>query len=211
VEGLVAAVALALVLPDPVGVGYGQWAFYFAAYRVWEHLCQSHGGDKALLSGIRGAMFRFMRDHHRFFDVWSDDRGRDRRALSGFTDGVLFAAALGMEGIGAPVAIMRGDEDVVAAEGARRAGEAVRQVVGGLRPDQVQLLERCAARGEPVTRVARRLEKGYRKVLDDYHELLALCGARLGALLGSRGLPPWHPDLSGQVFEDLPEPANDEG
>jgi hypothetical protein len=190
------------------GVGYAEWAFYFAAYRVWEHLCEDHGGDKALLSGARGAMFRFMREHHRFFDAWNDAREGDRRALVEFTDGILFAAVVEM---GAPFAIMRGDEDVVVAEGARRAGEAVRQVVGGLRPDQVHLLEQCAARGEPVTRVARRLEKGYRKVLDDYHELLALCGARLGSLLGSKGLPHWHPDLSGQVFEDVPEPANDGG
>ena len=42
---------------------------------------------------------------------------------------------------------------------------------------------------------AKHLQKGYRTVLEDFHELKARCGARLRALLGTEGTPPWHPDF----------------
>jgi hypothetical protein len=100
---------------------------------------------------------------------------------------------------------------MVEAEAARRTGDAMRKVIGELRPEQVELLQRCGAYGEPVSKIARQKEKRYKTVLDAFHDLLGLCGARLGTLLGSRELPPWHPELSGRVFEDPPEPANDDG
>lgn len=188
------------------GLPYGQWAFYFASFRLWEQLRKEHGQDKPTLARIRKAMFHFMAHHHRFFDVWNDTRESDTRALRSFTDGMLFAGALQM---GAPTTITRGVEDVVAAEGARATGDAVRQVVGELRPEQRDMLRQCAAYGEPVKAYAKQLGRGYRGVLDDYHELIALCGARLHGLLGTTGMPEWHADISGRVFEDPPDPAND--
>jgi len=147
-----------------------------------------------------------MEHHHRFFDLWQDTKESDRRALCAFTDGVLFAGA--ME-VGVPTAITRGVEDVLEAEGARRTGDAVRRVVSELRPEQHYLLQQCAAYGEPVSQAARQLKKSYRLVLEEYHEVTALCGARLDTLLGSKEMPPWHPDISGQVFAEPPGPAND--
>ena len=189
------------------GVPYRQWALYFAAYRVWEELRRMHGRDKPLVGRIRLGMFRFMAHHQRFFDVWTDTPEIDQKALKGFTDGMLFTGAIEL---GAAGPISHGIEDVLYVEGARRTGDAVRTVVGELSAEQVYLLERCGAYGEPVKEAAKHLKKGYRTVLEDFHELKARCGARLRALLGTEGTPPWHPDISGQVFEHPPEAANDD-
>ena len=122
---------------------------------------------------------------------------------------MLFTGAMEL---GAAGPITRGDEDVLYKQKALgRTGDAVRRVVDELSPEHRYLLQQCGAYGEPVKEAAKHLQKGYRTVLEDFHELKARCGARLGGLLGTTEPPPWHPDLSGSVFEDPPEPANDGG
>ena len=190
------------------GVPYRQWALYFAAYRLWEELRRTYGDDKALRARIRLGMFRFMAHHQRFFDVWRDTRESDERALRAFTDGVLFTGAMELDATGA---ITRGIEDVVQTEAARRTGEALRVLVGELSPEQLYLLRSCAAYGEPVKVVAKHLQKGYRTVLDDFHELKARCGARLAGLLGTKELPPWHPEIRAGCSRTRPTPRTTPG
>src|SRR5262249_39752497 len=110
------------------------------------------------------------------------------------TDGVLFSGAMAISARGI---LARGEAEVVEAEGARRTGDAVREVLSELRPEQVHLLEQCAAYGESVKRVAQEVKRDYRTVLDELHALKALCGARLAAK-GVGAASPWHPELSGE-------------
>ena len=189
---------------DPeCGVPYRQWAIFFTAARLWEQLRKAHRHDPAQCARIRAAAFRFMAHHQRFFDPWKDTRETSKETIGGFSDALLFLAARQM---GVPVIASRGEDDVVEAEDARRAGEAVQKVVGELRPEQVQLLERCAAYGQPVKEVARAMGRRYRAVLEEHHQLLERCGARLRGL-GIKRLPPGIPDEKSRVFHG--PPAND--
>jgi hypothetical protein len=139
-------------------------------------------------------MFQFMAHHQRELDALCSTRDDARSELSRFSDALLYRGAMAAL---PPGAIVRGEEDVVHTESARRAGEALRKVVDGLHPEQRRLLETCGAYGTPVAEVAREQNRRYMTVLYAYHDALALCGARLGGLLGTREAPVWDPDRCG--------------
>jgi hypothetical protein len=188
-------------------LAYEQWAQIFAAYRLWEQIRRAHGGDRPGLADIRRAMFDFMAHNSPFPRLWRvSTREQSLSVLRSYTDALLIRGVLAAHLGG----ITRGEQDVVETESARRAGDALRRVLAGLRPEQLALLQQCAAYGEPVAKAARESRKRYKTVLDEYHEVLALCAARLaGPGLGITEEPPWHPDVSGQVFEDPPEPSDE--
>ena len=190
------------------GLAYAPWARLFIAFRLWDRLRRDHGGDKATLARVRLATFQFMAHHQRELDVLRSTKDDAKSELSRFSDALLYRGAMSAL---PPGAIVRGEDDVVHTEGARRAGEAMRKVVEGLRPEQRRLIQECGAYGTAVAEVAREQNRRYKTVLYAYHDALALCGARLGGLLKTREAPEWDPDVSGQVFEEPPPSSGDGG
>lgn len=134
-------------------------------------------------------------------------RASATRSLTSFADTMAVSGLLAWGGVATVLA--RGESGVEELQAAASAGDALRKVMGELRPEQRWLIERCHAYEESVKKVAAELGgKGYRAVLREYHDLLELIGARM-ASLGIKEMPPWRADVSGQVLEG--PPANDDG
>jgi hypothetical protein len=169
-------------------VPYRQWALVHATYRVYEHLRRVHKDDRPVLARIRAAMAEFLALHKQVLDPFHDTRASNSRRLHAFSDGLLASGALGMA-FGAQ-AIVSGEDDVVEVEGARRAGDALREVIAELPADAQALLAECFGRGHAVKDAAKGRAKGYRAVLRRYHKVLARVGAGL-ARRGVTEMPSW--------------------
>ncbi len=190
------------------GVTYAQWALYYAIYALLNRLRKDHGQDKPMLARIRKAMCAFLAHEKRALDPWTVTRESATRGLACFADGV------GMSGLlewgSASALAARGEDGVVELEAATNAGDALRKVVGGLRPEQRHLVEQCHAYGAHVKHVARASGRSYHAVLREYHDLLELMGTRLRGL-GIEEMPPWRADVSGQVLDGPAANDGDDG
>ncbi len=186
------------------GGNYADWALFYAALRVWEWVRGTQGTDQEARSRIRTAMFRFLAHDQRILDPWAA-RETSRQVLRGFSDGLLMAGYLAMDGtVGA-----RGEDDLLEIEAAAHTGRALRKVTEELPPEQRRLLDRCIGHGETIKVAALETGKGYRAVLREYHEILARMGTKLGCL-GIDEMPPWRADVSGEVFPDPEAPDEDD-
>jgi hypothetical protein len=188
------------------GVEYAQWALYYAVYALLERLRKDVGKDKPTLARIRRAMCGFLAHEKQAIDPWKVTRVSSAQGLSGLADAVVVSGALAWGGV--TTLLARGEDGVQELEEAANAGEALRKVVGDLRPEQRRLIERCYEYDTPVKEVAAEAGgKGYRAVLREYHDLLTLMGARMAGF-GFKTRPAWVPEVSGQVFEG--RAANDD-
>jgi len=178
-----------------LGVSYGQWSLFHAAYRVYEHLRRAHQGDRPILARIRAAMMDFLARHQQVVDPWRDDRERNAHRLRAFSDAVL-ASGAGAIAFGGQT-VVRGEDDVVEAEAARRTGEALQAAIAELDAEDAELLRRCFVGGQSVRAVARETGQRYGALIARYHELLALLRARL---VGRGVGPVWMDGVSGEVF-----------
>jgi hypothetical protein len=185
-------------------VEYRQWAQFHAMYRVFEHLRREHTGDRPILARIRAAMMDFCAHHRQLLDPHQDTRERSMARLQAFSDGLLASAAGGMA-FGSQT-VVRGEDDVVEAEAARRTGEALQAVVAELGAEDAELLRRCFAGKQSVRTAAKEMGRSYSRTIERYHELLALLRARL---VGRGVGPVWIEGVSGEVFGE--GAANDGG
>jgi RNA polymerase sigma factor (sigma-70 family) len=170
---------------DPArGSRFEEWAFYHAWFAMLD-LARDDGRYAHIKAKMREAIYQHLREARPpAVDVHDEAPEVARAHVSAFTDGAAMAvlARLGMH----PA---RGEADILEREAVARAERALARVVEELRPEHRRLLRLHFVEGFPLKQIAEVLGDGYRRVLDEFHDLLARMGARLRTL-GLHELPP---------------------
>ena len=180
------------------GVSYDQWGFFHACYAIYNTFRDDKSHHTKMLALVRAAFLVHYAHATETFDLFGDTEAAYEEKLHGFSGSPIGHALLYVATL---VPTTGGDDDdAVERLAAARAGNALRQVIDGLQPEERRMLDLCYEDGNPMTEAAAILgEDDYRAFTYQFHKLLARLKVRLSAL-GMREMPSWREDISGKAL-----------
>jgi DNA-directed RNA polymerase specialized sigma24 family protein len=162
---------------DPELGAFRPWASFLATFEILM-VERKDGKQKRLLTAGRIAGFRYLAERqHRADDIPADATNDELMGeLTGFAQGQLVADLLGT--LAAAEEPAEGDDEVAERDAWAQALTALGGVLASLKPEHREMLL-LFAHGHPVKSIAKARSVDYSKLLEDFHEQLALVRARL--------------------------------
>jgi DNA-directed RNA polymerase specialized sigma24 family protein len=192
-------IAIATGIPrfDPsFGIPFEQWAFFCALHAMLQ-IVRVENRYRQQFAAMRLAVTLHGAFSTGTFNAARDDEDIARTKLTDYARRLATGTIIRL--VMVPIAT-RGEDDVVVAETQRRVVHVMKRLLSELSPEQRDLLTTCFAYDDGnVKKWAHEHGKGYRAVLEDYHELIDLLAARFAGA-GFKELPPWPADASGTIL-----------
>lgn len=185
---------------DPAcGSSYRTWAFFKGVHRVLDAAreeAEQHGKTRAL---VRATVLTYFAQASTSIDLGFETEASLTDKLHDFTDPVL---ALAMLEVAASRSSAGGEDEIAEREAAERAGDALREVLAELPPDDRRMIDLHFVERIPLTQVAAVMggdKVSYWVFVRRFHEVMA--ALRRG--LERRGIaeaPPWMEGISGNAL-----------
>jgi DNA-directed RNA polymerase specialized sigma24 family protein len=191
------AIATGIPRFDPsYGTSFEQWAFFCALHAMLQ-IVRVESRYRQQFAAMRLAVTLHGAFATGTFDAVRDDEDVARTKLTDYARRLATGTVIRLALV--PLAT-HGEDDVVVAETQRRVVRVMQRLLEELSPEQRDLLTTCFAYDEGnVKKWAREHGKGYRAVLEDYHELIDRLAARFAGA-GFKELPPWPAEASGTIL-----------